>query len=514
MLGREAIMRRLLSALTKSTPDHLQVVGPRFAGKTVILNELACRLREAGAPYTAIMSWDLGHQSPGTDELFMQRLARELSRALRANHPDYADLLKHPEGNPYHEIAEVLEALKGEGSKVLAIMDGFDKPLSNGLLTRNLWDQLRQLALTPSLRLVTASRRALRELIRNPEAQTSDFWSIFEPNPVRVGCFDEGDLAAVLGSLPGLELAAGAHTELLNASNGFPVIVLEILNTLCETTSTGAVSVEVMRAACNGAFLSLRERIEALWTDCSPSCQDLLRRVQEQGALTRTAGSNADADALIERGFVHQTGNRLLRPNALLGNYLEERPNEGSALARLFGTADVYQKHFKGVLERRIAQIAGIDQALKRYLERGVEDLPDHPNVFLGNVHGILEQTLMLIWKAECWNPETNRPRIPSSWFSIWKTNEERGFEDWRTRFPDGGQRLHLLDLITGTQRTDRLARFVTKNTYVLANGVQGFRDFGVHPKTADVYLGTAYAALNLCVELAATVALELATPL
>jgi hypothetical protein len=73
--------------------------------------------------------------------------------------------------NPYREIAEVLDALKDEGGKVLAIMDGFDKPLSGGHLTRNLWDQLRELALKPSLRLVTASRRTLR----HPDAQTSDF---------------------------------------------------------------------------------------------------------------------------------------------------------------------------------------------------------------------------------------------------------------------------------------------------------------------------------------------------
>ena len=458
--------------------------------------------------------WDLGHLTPATDELFMQRLARELSAELRSNQATYAEHLKNPQGNPHQEIAEVLDALNDERGKVLVIMDGFDKPLSRSQLTRNLWDQLRELANRPSLSLITASRRTLHDLLRDPEAQTSDFWSIFEPSPVRVGCFDDDDLAAVLSALPGHELATGAQTELWNASNGFPLIMLEILNTLCETSVPGLVSVEAMRAACDRAYPALRERIDALWADCPPLCQDLLRHVQEKGTLPRTGVANADADALIERGFVYHTGNRLLRPNALLRNYLEERPNEGSALARLFGTADDYQQHFKGVLERRIAQIAGIDPALKRYLERGVEDLPHHPNVFLGNVHGILEQALTLIWKAECWNPETNRPHIPSSWFSIWKNNDERGFEDWRTRFPDGGQRLHLLDLITGTQRTDRLARFVTKNTYVLANGVQGFRDFGVHPKTADVYLGTAYAALNLCVELAATVALELATPL
>jgi hypothetical protein len=41
MLGREATMERMWGALTKATPDHLQMVGPRFAGKTVVLREHA-----------------------------------------------------------------------------------------------------------------------------------------------------------------------------------------------------------------------------------------------------------------------------------------------------------------------------------------------------------------------------------------------------------------------------------------------------------------------------------------
>jgi hypothetical protein len=49
MLGRDHIMQRMLSGLTKATPDHLQVVGPRFAGKTVILHELLLRIREEGS---------------------------------------------------------------------------------------------------------------------------------------------------------------------------------------------------------------------------------------------------------------------------------------------------------------------------------------------------------------------------------------------------------------------------------------------------------------------------------
>lgn len=511
MLGRAIIIDRMMSALTKATPDHLQMVGPRFAGKTVILHELATRLRQAGSPYSAVVQWDLGHQTPATDELFMQRFAHELSSALQTNHTDYAKHLKTLKGNCYHDIAEILDLIKEEKKKVLAIMDGFDKPLSNGKLTRNLWDQLRELALKPSLRLVAASRLTLRDLIRHPDAQTSDFWNIFDPSPVRVGCFNENDMSSILAAEQNHQFEQGAQTELWNSSNGFPVLILGVLNAIKEM-GKGKVTAEMVRVAAQNAFPVLHDELDTLWSDCSPSSQDLLKRVLEEKEVSRSGIANVDIEKLIERGFIHTASNRLYRPSRLLQIYLEQEPHEGNSLVRLFGTADAYHKNLKSVLERRINQIDGIDEDLKRYLVRGVDDLPAHPKVFLSNVHGILEQALSQIWSAECWNATSNKPQIPSEWFSIWERNEEKDkrIDDWKTRFPEGGARLRLLDLMTGSQNTDRLASFITKNTYVLANSVQGFRDFGVHPKATEVDIGTAYAALHACIELAASVTREL----
>lgn len=505
MLGRAAILQKMTGALTKAIPDHLQVVGPRFAGKTVLLHELAARLRQAGSTYSAVLVWDLGHQTPETDALFMKRLALELSAALMSTHPDYAEHLRSTQDNHYQDIAEVLNALKDEGAKVLAIMDGFDKPLSNGQLTRNLWDQLRELALKPSLRLVTASRRTLRDLIRHPEAQTSDFWNIFDPSPVRVGCFDENDLTAVLATMPELPLAAGAQTELGNASNGFPVLVLGVLNAVHEAGTVGAVSPEAMKAACDSAFPTVRDKLDALWMDCPPSCHDLMRRVLDEGFVARTGIAATDAETLIERGFVQSAANKLQRPSRLLSRYLGEQPNEGSALVRLFGNADAYQKNLKGVLERRLGQLIGIDSTLKRYLERGTEDLPDHPDVFLSNVRGIVNQAFELIWRGEV--PDK---RIPSEWMAIWKRNDERRVEEWETTFPQGVHRVRLLNLMTGTDRSAPCAKYVTKGTYVLMNAVHGFGDFGQHQEGAPIDPGTAYSALHLCVELAAALTREL----
>jgi hypothetical protein len=506
MLGRERITSRMISALSKSIPDHLQVVGPRFAGKTIILHELARKFRDTDAPYTAVVMWDLGHQSPGTDEVFMQRLARELSSALTKNHGDYAEHLKTSQTNPYQDIGEVLDALKAEGGKVLMLMDGFDKPLSNGKLTRNLWDQLRELASKPSLRLVTASRRTLRDLIRNPEAQTSDFWNIFEP-PIPVGCFDDSDLRALCMGMPDVELTSGAQTELWSATNGFPVMMLDVLNAMIEMGSTGPATSQTMVAACDHAYPAVRDKIDALWMDCPPSCQDLFRRVQEQGELPRTDAVFTDAALLIERGFVHQEGNKLQRPSRMLCRFLNEQPNEGSALVRLFGSAEGYLKHFKGVLQCRVGQIAGMDKELRRYLERSIDDLPNHPRALLTNIRGIVNKAFELIWKAEL-----GSRTIPPDWMSTWKSNREPRIEDWPTTFPEGGRRVQFLNLMTGTERSKRRARYVTKETYLLMNAAYTFGDYGVHQEDGQqtIDLGTAYLALHLCIELAATLTREL----
>ena len=162
MIGRKAIMERLCSALIKPMPDHLQVVGPRFAGKSVILHALAQKMCETGTPYSAVVLWDLGHQTPDTDEAFMSGLRDQLASALATTSSDYADYLRAVEGNPYKEMAEVFDVLKDQGVKVLMLWDGFDKPLASGKLSRNLWDQLRELASRPSLRLVTASPRPVQ----------------------------------------------------------------------------------------------------------------------------------------------------------------------------------------------------------------------------------------------------------------------------------------------------------------------------------------------------------------
>ena len=86
--------------------------------------------------------WDLGHQTPSNDNQFMRRFAIELSGALSQSHVDYSEHLKSPDGSGYDGVAAVLDALKEEDHHILAILDGFDKPLSNSRFIRSCSEQV------------------------------------------------------------------------------------------------------------------------------------------------------------------------------------------------------------------------------------------------------------------------------------------------------------------------------------------------------------------------------------
>jgi hypothetical protein len=273
-----------------------------------------------------------------------------------------------------------------------------------------------------------------------------------------------------------------------------------VLNALVSEDPNGEVSLEAMRDGCDRAYAIVRDRLDALWEDCTTSSRDLFRLVNEQSSVPRADVPAGDAEVLLERGFIQVSGNKLQRPNRLLARLLSELPNDATAMARLFATAPAYEANMRGALERRIAQIDGLDSKLSRYLTRGVEDLPDDPGALLTHIRGFVDRIFDLIWQAEL--PDR---RVPSGWMDVWKRNNERGIADWETTFPQGVHRVRLLNLMTGTDRSVRGAKHVSKGTYVLMNAAHAFGDFGQHQEGARIDVGTAYVALHLCIELAAS---------
>jgi hypothetical protein len=138
MLGRTTIMQRLWTDLTKATPSNLSVVGPRFIGKTVIMNALAQRAALADSAYEFVLHWHLGHVAPVSDEEFVAQLCDLLRAELAASGGNYAEHREYLGNCSFEFLKEVTDSLDSEGKAILILWDGFDKPLGQGKLTGHL----------------------------------------------------------------------------------------------------------------------------------------------------------------------------------------------------------------------------------------------------------------------------------------------------------------------------------------------------------------------------------------
>ncbi|KJR98715.1 MAG: hypothetical protein VR65_19570 [Desulfobulbaceae bacterium BRH_c16a] len=508
MLGRAGIMQRLWNDLTKATPSHLSIVGPRYSGKTVLMHGLVERLLQGDSPYGLVIVWDLGHQTPDSNDAFLKALCRTLGDGLKANGNEYGEHLLAADDNEYGELREVLETLHGDGFKVLMLWDGFDKPLSTGKLTRNLWDQLRELASSPSLRLVTSTRRPLHELIRSEESVTSDFWNIFDMTPVRVGVFDENDRAAIMEKITDFTLKSGAKSELENWSTGYPPLYLALLNHIMESGATGEIDNQMVNDAAGIALDGVSSILHYLWNDCPETAKNLYRHLVEHNEIAASDVGISERTQLVEKGFIKVAGGRVSKGCRFLEQHIKSLGEDAGSMVRLFGPWEEYRGNIRGLLELRLNQLTSLDASLRRYLQRSIEDIPEHPEVCLSSMRGIVDRALDLIWDAELGPARA----IPATWFTEWQHNGERGAESyWDNQFPvKRGHQLRLLQLMTGTQNSASKARRVSKNTWALASSAHGFGDFGQHIDGIEIPVGVAVSAVNVCLELAACLEKEL----
>ena len=499
LIGRSNILDEILTAITKPVPDHIQVVGPRYSGKTVVLEKLnEIVSSEGSAEYSCVLLWDLGHITPTNDLEFLSQFATNLSEAIKDKFPDYSEHLKSSKDTFQQDIAEVLDALNDE-TKILVIFDGFDKALSSDKLTRNLWDQLRELAQNKSLTLITASRKSLRELIRNPDAQTSDFWNIFLSTPIRVECFDEKEIADILTNYCHVEFDKGALTELYNATNGTPVVLLEVLNYLLHEHDGKKVTNALVQGAISGSFESIQNFIDDLWHDCLPATQDTIRLLVEESEIQ--GASHLDKTSIVEKGFARASGNKLIKPSRILQNYLDGLANEKGAIDRLFGNEVAFSQNFNNVISKRLAHIPNIDSDLRRYLQTNLEHLPNHPSICLEGMRGLLNKCFDIIWNAEF-----GGKTVPDGHFDIWRHHgESERLQDFKTSFPQGGKRLSLLKVLTTPERSNPLAKVVSQSTYVAINALYPFGDFGQHQEGEKMNLQMVYSSMLLAVELVAS---------
>jgi hypothetical protein len=501
MIGRFNIIERLKNNYTKKSPSHLSVVGSRFSGKSVLLNALAENIRrDESSPFEVVVLWDLGHQTPINNEDFLRTMCKKIGSKLRSVNKEWGEILLASD-DPYDDLREVIEQLASEKVNILMLWDGFDKPLSSGKLTRNLWDQLRALAQSSSLRLITASRKPLHKLIRDEDSVASDFWNIFDPNSVIVGVFDEDDKNTVLKKLNNIEFDKGSKKELINWTGGFPPLYLLVINQLLALTHVDNIAVE--EAAKTVLGNSASGILEDLWKDCPASTKELFLHLVEKSEIPISETSSEERNGLIEKGFGKTSSNKIIKNCRLMEHHIRNQKEVIDSVARLFKEHDDYQKNIKPVLEHRLNQIKNIDNRLKELIERCIEDIPKNPEDCLKNMRGILDRALNFIVNKEF--PEQHK--IPSDWIAEWQYDGRK--IDANETFPNTtNKKLYLIQSMTGAypgQKTPPKAKYANKASYCFLDNIKSYGDYGHHSDGQIILVETAVTAIMTCIELAAS---------
>ena len=501
MLGRQRMFDRLCRHLAKPTPDHVSMVGPRLFGKSVMLQHLASHFPRNH--FEGSLYWDLRFGTPRSDAEFRRQFAERLRDAVRPSRPDLAEELD-PQDEAVSDLLEIAFAdLHEDGTRMLVVLDGFDHLLEDVGISRNLWDEMRTLATSGGLCLVTGSRDRLYDLCKDEDSRTSNFWQIFHDPPFRVGCFEDGDWAGFLAPFgsAGIDVDGSAEKELRNWTGGVPVLAAALAGRLMARSREGATITkpDVDRAA-NELAREPLDVVRALWDDCSVDLRSLLAELSSAEVAVGNVPDRRES-ALLFRGFARRCRTGLRSSCRLMAAFARRRKEEVDYLNRLFGGPDRFGTNVQGMLELRLNGIAKTaDPALVGPIRNAIRDLhptPAHSAIWM---RSIADTALNLIWKAEL-PPDRS---LPDEWKSLYDGGSASAPDHLP---PESGRQCYLLRLVTGTARNRRIARHVTKPTCLLVDHIHSIGNFGQHREGQEVSLPTAAAfclsAIELCERLA-----------
>ena len=497
MLGRERLFAELCRHLTKSTPDHVCVVGPPLFGKSVLLNHLASHFKEAGDHYVTALYWDFRHGTPMTDDEFRQRFAERIKDALKPTQPELAEYLEFKEEGLRDLLHLVFDDMEHKGLRFLAVLDGFDHVLAGSGITRNLWDEMRDLGQKASLRLVTGSRRRLRELCKTEESRTSDFWEIFYDSPLEVGCFKNHDWSGFLNpfKLHGVTLDSSALKEIANWTGGVPILAASLAERLLTGASQDtSLSKPNVDAIAEEMGKEKQDLLVALWDNCPIELRSDLAELAN-GEVPLSEVPDQRRRDLELRGFACPAGNKLRSSCRLMARYAQQQADEVESLRRLFGDAERFESNIQSLLELRLAQVRGADPELIDYIERAIRDMRPNPAHSVVWARSIAERALDMIWKTEL--PEDRS--LPDAWkFAGINFGEQGKFPEERL-----GEQCGILRRIT----EKKVSKVITKPTQLLVDHLHSVGNFGQHRggSTVSVSIVASFclSAISLCESLA-----------
>lgn len=343
---------------------------------------------------------------------------------------------------------------------------------------------------------------------------TSDFWGIFD-GATRVGVFQEKDIDEIITVRAGLKLSAGARTELMNWTSGFPPLFLGLLNQIMDSHDQS----EVHNETVNQAALKVCDKHSAilsrLWDDCTASAQDLFVYLNKSSQMSASEAGKTESRELVEKGFAREAGSKLFPGCRMLLEYIRQEQADVGSMARLFGSWESYRKNIRDLLQRRLSHIRRFDDRLFHLVEMAIKDIPEYPDYCLNNLTGIRDRALQLIWESEFGASS----KVPVEVVRYWTINprSEHGMvksmmhtDCWDVP-ADPLDQVRLLSLLTGSFRNfESKARGVSKDSYVLIDAIHTFRNRAQHPEGQTIKEGVAVAALMACIELLACLEREI----
>lgn len=511
LVGRDKIVKQIWSDLTKVTPANLSIVGPRYIGKSVVVNTIAELARtDDASPYKLVVYWELGYAPPQSDDEFISQLCDQLLSVMGDTaFQEPRDYLRADK--TFGTLKEVMDLLQSDDANVLMIWDGFDKPLSQGKLTGGLFGNLRDLFNGKKHKIVTATRATQTQLARNKQVEDSPFWNMFDVTPVRIGPFSDTDVAAAL-EVAGLAGNGGGMKDLFNWTGHHPVLLLSTLNRLGEMGAKEFTNAHVNEAAKHVSD-ELQEFLGRLWESFDTDARKVFYSLSE-GDVENDRIGKPESKFLVAGGFAAKDGKKHSCTCRLLSEHVEGTKDGASAVGQLFGEWENYRNEIRTILELRLGQIPIFDRGLNRLVKRAIEDIPDYPNYCLNNLTSIEEEALDFIWKYEF-----DGGMVPKSVIAYWTTDARTkdniisdlmAKDDWRTP-KDRFKQLALLQRLTGSKADfEPKAAHVSKDTYVLLNAIHQFRNRSEHADGQPIHEGVAVSALLLCIELLSCLAREI----
>lgn len=476
LLGRQQSLKLVWQRLEQ---QHVCVIAPRCFGKTRFLREVA-RLAPANG-FFQCLAWDLKRHTPESDAAFHQALSREMERQLQVPGQDLAEWFREM-GTEFEAIKGVFQELDRAGQKVLIVLDGVEGVLQAGLVTKNVWDNFRDLAELKGMRFLTGSRLPLRQLCP-PDSKTSPFWNIFHPTPVRFGAFQSDDWENVLQPFAGrgVTVDASARKELVNWTGGIPVLVMAVCERLFDTCADGqTLSKPEADAAAERVMADYREHIEMLWEDLPTETRLDVVELAQNRERPRAGLSQERIEALLQRGLAVEAGGNKLRANCRIMERQALECGKGlPEVRKLFSAPEDYARHIGEVFQLRLAAVRGFDENAEHHVAELLKAMPN-PETAKALIRNVADVCLELLLRFEF-----PKGAIDRNWVSAWKAAGKLGNSDSDSDILSAkvprhrGARMKLLSLLHDEQAAGRAKS--RRSTFLLLQAVFDAGRFGQH---------------------------------